>query len=132
VNINKVLLMGRMTRDPELKELKQGTFVCNFGLALNRPFKDKAGEWKNDTIFLDVECWGQLAERIGQTGNKGTEAFVEGSLKQESWEKEGTKHTKIKVSASDVKLQAKKADADSGATALAQATTANAQDEYPF
>ncbi len=103
LSINKVLVTGRLTRDPETKYLPSGQALTNLGLAVNRRFQDKNGEWRDDTMFIDVETWGKTAERCAETLRKGQPVFVEGRLKQDSWEREGQKQTKIKISADSVK-----------------------------
>jgi len=103
LNINRVMLTGRLTRDPETKYLPSGTAVTNLSIAVNRRFQDKSGEWRDDTSFIDVEVFGKAAERVAETGRKGQPVYVEGRLKQESWERDGVKHSKIRVSADVVK-----------------------------
>jgi single-strand DNA-binding protein len=102
LNINKVMLTGRLTRDPETKYLPSGQAVTQLSVAVSRNFKDKNGEWKEDTSFIDVEVWGQAAERAAETLRKGRPVFVEGRLKQDTWEKDGQKQSKIRVSADRV------------------------------
>lgn len=118
LNINRVMLTGRLTREPETKYLPSGSAVTNLSLAVNRRYQDKAGEWCNDTSFIDVEIFGKAAERISETGRKGQAVYVEGRLKQETWERDGQKQSKIRVTADMVKPfeVGKKSDSeDSGA-----------------
>jgi single-strand DNA-binding protein len=102
LSLNKVMLTGRLTRDPETKYLSSGTAVTNLGIAVNRRFLDKNNEWRDETTFLDVETWGKLAERCAETLKKGRPVYVEGRLKSDSWEKDGQKQTKIRISADRV------------------------------
>jgi single-strand DNA-binding protein len=103
LSINKVLITGRLTRDPETKYLPSGMAVTTLGVAVNRRFQDKSGEWRDDTCFIDVEAWGKTAERCAETLKKGQPVFVEGRLKQDSWERDGVKQSKIRISADTVK-----------------------------
>lgn len=96
---NKVILMGNLTRDPEVKFLPSGTAVANFGLAMNESYTDQqTGEKKESACFVDVEAWGRQAEIVGEYFSKGRPILVEGSLKYDSWEAEdGTKRNRLKV-----------------------------------
>ena len=97
-SLNKVLLIGNLTRDPEVKMLSNGRPVCNFGLALNRNFKDAEGNRKEEVTFVDVECYGPRAEAVGRFFTKGRSIFVEGRLKFDQWEsKEGEKRSALRV-----------------------------------
>ena len=95
---NKVILMGNLTRDPEVKFLPSGTAVANFGLAMNESYTDQSGERQESACFVDVEAWGRQAEVVGEYFTKGRPILVEGSLKYDSWEAEdGTKRNRLKV-----------------------------------
>ena len=98
-SFNKVILMGNLTRDPEVKFLPSGTAVANFGLAMNESYTDQqTGEKKDSTCFVDVEAWGRQAEIVGEYFSKGRPILVEGALKYDSWEAEdGTKRNRLKV-----------------------------------
>ena len=97
-SLNKVLLIGNLTRDPDVRMMSNGRPVCNFGLALNRSFKDAEGNRKDETTFVDVECFGPRAEAVGRFFTKGRAIFVEGRLKLDQWEsKEGEKRSAIRV-----------------------------------
>ena len=97
-SLNKVLLIGNLTRDPEVKMLSNGRPVCNFGLALNRNFKDAEGNRKEEVTFVDIECYGPRAEAVGRFFTKGRSIFVEGRLKFDQWEsKEGEKRSALRV-----------------------------------
>lgn len=90
--LNKVILYGNLTRDPELKALPSGGQVANFGVATNRTFKDKNGQKQETTEFHNVVAFGRTAEVIGQYFKKGRPIFVEGRLQTRSWDdKEGGK-----------------------------------------
>ena len=98
---NKVILMGNLTRDPELKYLPSGTAVANFGLAMSEAYTDrKTGEKKEEVCFVDVEAWGRQAEIANEYLQKGRPVFIDGSLKFDSWETDdGTKRSRLKVRA---------------------------------
>ena len=97
-NLNKVMLIGRLTRDPETKHTPSGTSVTTFGLAINRTYKRKDSDEKvEETTFVDVEAWGTAGEVFARYMKKGRQAYVEGRLKLDSWEKDGQKRTKLLV-----------------------------------
>jgi single-strand DNA-binding protein len=102
-SFNQVILMGNLTRDPELKAIPSGQSVVSFSLALNRSYKDQqSGEWKEATDYVDVTAWGPLAERIAQYCQKGKQVLVNGRIQSRSWEQDGQKRTKVEVLAQDV------------------------------
>ncbi len=97
-NLNKVLLIGRLTRDPESRSTSSGTAVVSFGLAVNRTYvRREGGEKVEETCFVDCEAWGRTGETIARYVKKGRSLFVEGRLKFDSWEKEGQRRTKLSV-----------------------------------
>ncbi len=98
-NFNKVLLMGNLTRDPEVRYTPKGTAIANIGLAVNRTWTNENGEKKEEVTFVDVEVWGRQAETMGQYLSKGRPLFVEGRLKLDSWDDKetGQKRSKLKV-----------------------------------
>lgn len=101
-SFNQVTLMGNLTRDPELRSTPNGQSVCNFGLALNRSYKNAEGEWVEATDFVDIVAWGPLGERVAQYLTKGRPALVAGRLQSRSWEQDGNKRSKLEVVAQDV------------------------------
>lgn len=98
-NLNSVMLMGNLTREPEVKYTPKGTAVCQFGLAINRTWKNDAGQKQEETTFVDVELWGRTAEIAAEYLKKGSPAFIEGRLKLDSWDDKATgqKRSKLKV-----------------------------------
>ncbi len=98
-NFNKVYLIGNLTRDPELRVTPKGTAICQFGIAVNRQFKDESGAMRDDTTFVDIEAWGKQGETISKYCQKGRPLFVEGRLKLDQWEDKtsGQKRSKMKV-----------------------------------
>ncbi len=101
-SLNQVTLMGNLTRDPELRQTPTGQNVTSFSLALNRAYKDQSGEWQEVTDYIDIVCWGPLAERVAQYLSKGRRCLVQGRLQSRSWEQEGQKRSKVEVLANDV------------------------------
>ncbi|HEY5667684.1 MAG TPA: single-stranded DNA-binding protein [Candidatus Saccharimonadales bacterium] len=102
-SVNQVILLGNLTRDPELRQTPSGQSVVSFSLALNRAYKDaKTGDWQEATDYIDVVAWGPLAERVAQYLTKGRRALVQGRLQSRSWEQEGQKRSKVEVLANDV------------------------------
>lgn len=96
-NLNKVMLMGNLTRDVELKYTQSNQAVANLGLAVNRRWKTPEGEDREEVTFVDCEAWGRTAETLQKYLSKGRPVFIEGRLKLDQWEKEGQKHSKMKV-----------------------------------
>ncbi len=105
VNLNKVFLVGNLTADPQLRYTPSGTPVITLRIAVNTPFKDKNGETKRDTCFVNVIVWGKSAEICNQYLTKGRSVFVEGRLQSRSWQdSEGRKRTTIEVRANKVQF----------------------------
>ena len=98
-SVNKVVLIGNLTRDPELTHTASGAAVASFGLAVNRKYK-QGDEWKEDVCFVDITTWGNQAENCSKYLSKGSPVFVEGRLNFGSWEKDGEKRNKLDVVAS--------------------------------
>ena len=96
---NKVILLGNLTRDPELRTTPNGTAICQFGLATNRKFSDAAGNVKEDVVFIDVEAWGKQAETLCRFFGKGKPILVEGRLKLDTWDDKttGQKRSRHKI-----------------------------------
>ncbi|OGX27232.1 MAG: single-stranded DNA-binding protein [Omnitrophica WOR_2 bacterium RIFCSPHIGHO2_01_FULL_48_9] len=117
-SLNKVFLIGNLTRDPELRYTPAGVAVTNLGLAVNRRFRDKSGEVKEDVCFLTVTVWDKQAEACSQYLQKGSPIFVEGVLQSRSWEtSDGQKRSTIDVRAERVQfLGAFKSNAGQGAS----------------
>ena len=103
-SLNKVLLMGNLTRDPEVKYTPKGTAVCDLGLALNDSYKAQDGTIKETVTYVDVEVWGRTAENCKQYLTKGRPVFIEGQLRLDQWEQDGQKRSKLKVRALSVQF----------------------------
>jgi single-strand DNA-binding protein len=98
---NKVVLMGNLTRDPELKSIPSGQQVASFSLAVNRTWKNASGEQQEAVDYIDCNAWGKPAEIITQYMSKGSAILVSGRLQQRSWEQEGQKRSKVEVVVED-------------------------------
>ncbi|QDV67733.1 Single-stranded DNA-binding protein [Rosistilla carotiformis] len=94
---NRVILLGNMTRDVELRYTQGGTAVTDIGLAVNDRRKSQTGEWVDETTFVDVTLWGRTAEVASEYLSKGSPVLVEGRLKLDTWETEGQKRSKLRV-----------------------------------
>src|SRR5919106_431814 len=95
-SFNRVILVGNLTRDPELRYIPSGTAVSDIGLAVNDKFK-RGDQWVEETTFVDVTMWGRTAEIANEYLSKGSPLLIEGRLKLDRWEKDGQKHSKLKV-----------------------------------
>lgn len=110
--LNKVILIGRLSRNPEIRYLPSGMQVTSFTLAVGRNYKDRDGNWQEETYFFDIETFGNLAERIGSSISKGYQVLVEGSLRQDKWEtSSGEKRSRVKIVADRVSVISKPASA---------------------
>ncbi len=96
-SLNKVLLMGNLTRDPELRVTPKGTPICQFSLAINRQFKMESGESREEVIYVDVEAWGKQGETIAKYVTKGRPLYVEGRLRLDQWEDKNTKEKRSRM-----------------------------------
>lgn len=94
---NRVVLVGNLTRDPELRYIPSGTAVTEVGLAVNDRRKNAAGEWIDETTFIDITLWGRQAEIASEYLGKGSSVLIEGRLKLDTWEKDGKKNSKLRV-----------------------------------
>lgn len=99
------MLIGNVTRDPEVKYTPKGSAVAQMGLAINRKYK-QGDDWKEEVTFVDVELWGRLAEIAGEYAKKGSPIFIEGRLSLESWDdkQSGQKRSRLKVVAENLQL----------------------------
>ena len=99
MNLNRVLLIGNLTRDPEVRSTPKGTSVADIGIAVNRVYSAENGEKKEETTFVDVTLWGRQAELAGQYLAKGRAVFIEGRLHLDAWDdrQTGQKRTRLKV-----------------------------------
>lgn len=111
---NKVILIGNLTRDPELRYTPQGTSVCNFGLAVNRKYR-QAEEMKEEVTFINIVVFGKQADTCGQYLSKGSPVLIEGRLRENRWETpEGQKRSRHEVIAESFKFLPRKQSAGGG------------------
>ena len=105
-NFNKVMLMGNLTRDPEIRYTPKGTAVAEIGLAINRYFSGESGDKREETTFVDVTLWGRTAEIASEYLKKGRPVFIEGRLQLDTWEdkQSGQKRSKLRVVAEGMQL----------------------------
>jgi single-strand DNA-binding protein len=105
-NVNKVILIGNVTRDPEVKFTSKGSAVTDIGLAINRNYTLDNGEKREETTFVDVELWGRLAEIAGEYAKKGRPVYIEGRLRMDTWEDKasGQKRSRMKVVGENLQL----------------------------
>jgi single-strand DNA-binding protein len=117
--LNKVFLIGNLTRDPELRVTPKGTAICQFGLAVNRQFKDESGQTRDETTFVDIEAWGKQGELVSKYLTKGSPAMVEGRLKLDQWEdkQSGQKRSKLKIVLDNVQFLGRPGGGAGGAPA---------------
>lgn len=102
-DVNHVILIGRLTRDAELKYTSGGQPVCKFGLAINRR-KKQGDQWVDEANFFDIVLWGRAGESLNQYLTKGKQVAVEGELRQDRWEQDGQARSKVEIQANNVQL----------------------------
>jgi single-strand DNA-binding protein len=113
-SFNRVILVGKLTRDPELRYIPSGTAVSEIGLAVNDRVK-KNDQWVDETTFVDVTLWGRTAEVANEYLSKGSSVLIEGRLKLDSWEKDGQKRSKLRVVAEKMQMLGARGEGGGGA-----------------
>ena len=114
-DLNRVFLVGNLTRDPELRFTPSGLAVCNLGLAVNRVYNDKQGQKQKETCFLRIVVWGKMGESCGSYLKKGRPVLVEGRLQSKTWEsKDGQKQNSIEIVADRVQFLGSREDRPQG------------------
>jgi single-strand DNA-binding protein len=105
-SFNKVILLGNLTRDPEVRYTPKGSAVCDLGIAVNRVYTTEGGERREEVTFVDVVLWARLAEIAGEYLKKGRPVFIEGRLQMDSWDDKqtGQKRTKLRVVGESMQL----------------------------
>lgn len=139
MNYNRVIIGGTLTRDPEVRNTQGGQAVCKFGLAVNRRYTSN-GESREEVSFFDCEVWGKTANTIAEFFKKGNRILVDGRLKQETWEKDGEKKSKVIISVEnfqfvDRKQQGEEQEPPARRSVRAQAkprTDEVSHDDIPF
>jgi single-strand DNA-binding protein len=150
-SFNKVILLGNLTRDPEVRYTPKGSAVCDLGIAVNRVYTTEGGERREEVTFVDVVLWARLAEIAGEYLRKGRPVFIEGRLQMDSWDDKqtGQKRTKLRVVGESMQLLGGRpggavgetGEEDRGATSASNKTSAAPKsaaraepedDEIPF
>ena len=144
-SVNKVILVGRLGKDPEIRSTPSGTSVAKFSLATDHRYTDKAGEKQERTEWHNIVAWGKLAEICGQYLRKGKLIYIEGSIRTDSWDDKetGQKRYRTEIIANQMQMLDRKGDenggpsggyagARKGGTATATATQVEEDDEVPF
>jgi single-strand DNA-binding protein len=112
-SVNKVILIGRLGKDPELKYTPSGAPVCKFSLATDAVWKDKAGEQQRQTEWHNIVAWGKLAETCGEYLTKGKQVYIEGSIRSRQWEgQDGSKRTAYEIVARQMTMLGSRADSE--------------------
>ena len=127
--INKAIVYGNLTRDPEVRALPNGNQVCSFGIATNRTYNDKEGKKQEQTEFHNIVAFGRLAEIMGQWLKKGRPVYIEGRLQTRSWEKDGQKQYRTEILAENFQFGA--SGGDSGGTGASGAKASQPDGEAP-
>ena len=132
-SLNKVILVGNLTKDPELKFIPSGAAVCNMRMAMNRKWKDQAGSWKEEVTYISVVAWGKQGEAAGEYLKKGSPVLIEGRLQSRSWETEdGQKRSAVEVVAERVQfLTRREGQAGAAGAAATDAAPAAEGGSYP-
>jgi single-strand DNA-binding protein len=134
MDLNKVMLIGRLTQDPEVKQLPSGQSVCSNAVATGRRWKNQAGELQEKTEFNNVVFWRKLAEIVGQYCKKGSKLYIEGHLETRSWEaQDGTKRYRTEIVADNMIMLDSKGDSGSSSSfdSPASSQPAMAEDTPP-
>jgi single-strand DNA-binding protein len=120
-NLNKVFIIGRLTRDPDVRYTPKGTQITELGVAVNRTYQGDNGEKKEESVFVDVILWGKLAETAGQYLQKGRSVFCEGRLQLDSWDDKqtGQKRSRLRVIAENMQFLSQRAENEAGHSATA-------------
>ena len=115
-NVNKVILIGNLTRTPELRQTSSGQCVAEFGLAVNRKYATESGEKREEVTFVDITVWGRTAELAGKYLTKGRQVYLEGRLQLSTWDDKmtGEKRSKLKVVGEHIEFLGQRADESTG------------------
>lgn len=139
MSLNKVMLIGNTGKDPEIRHLENESMVANFPLATTERYKDKNGEWQEQTEWHNIVCWRTLAERVEKYVKKGSQLFVEGKIRTNNWvDQSGQKRYSIEILADNIQLLGKKSESQTTTqniqqiVALADASNQDLPDDLPF
>ena len=131
-NINRVVLTGNLTRDPELRSLPSGTAVCSLRIACNTRRKDASGEWVDKPNYFDVTVWGKQGENCAQYLSKGRPVGVDGKLRWREWQaQDGAKREAVEIVADSVQFLGGRGDGDGGGNQFVPAGAAQESADFP-
>ncbi len=132
-SVNKVILIGNLGKDPEVKYTPSGVPVAKFSLATNERYKDKAGEWQDRTEWHNIVAWQRLAEIVGEYVKKGSKIYIEGRIQTSSWEdkQSGEKKYRTEIIAQDLVLLSGRGESDSEGRASRSASASSGFDQRP-
>jgi len=138
-SFNKIIIVGHLGKDPEIRYMTDGTAVCNFSVATTEKRKDRSGEMQENTLWFRVNVWGKQADAVNQYLSKGRQVYVEGRLSQQEYtDKDGNRRTSLEVRATDVQFLGSRGDeGGSIPAASARPTTTNSpggdeSEDIPF
>ena len=129
---NKVILLGNLTRDPQLSYLPSKMPVCEFGFAVNNKWKGKDGQAKESVLFIDCRSFGKQAETLNTHVHKGDPLLIEGRLDLDTWEKDGQKHSKHRVTVERFQFLGGKPKAEPKPEPAPEPDDAGSQEDIPF
>ena len=129
-SMNRVLLMGNLTRDPEVRQVSSGAAVADLGLAVSERYKNRSGEHVETKCFIDIVVWGRQAEVCGQYLRKGSPLLIEGRLQLDQWEKDSQKRSKLRVRADRIEFIGTREGASAARPRIAGSP--DEEDETPF
>jgi single-strand DNA-binding protein len=134
MSVNKVILIGNLGRDPEVRYASSGTAVCNFTMATSRTFKDKQGERKDETEWHRVVAFGRTAEVCGEYLKKGSQVYIEGRLQTRKWQDKetGTDRYTTEILVDTMKMLGSRASADGGYGAQQRGSSSSSVDDGPY
>ncbi len=131
MSVNKVILVGRLGKDPETRYTGGGQAVCNFSLATDETFKDRSGERQKRTEWHRIVVWGKQAEIAQQYLKKGSQIYLEGRIQSGEWtDKEGQKHTKYEIVATNFRMLGSRSDSAGGGASRAAAAPAGGDSDH--
>jgi single-strand DNA-binding protein len=130
-NINRVIVVGNLTRDPELRHTPSGTAVCSLRIAVNTTRKDETGQWVDKPNYFDVTVWGQQGENCAQYLSKGRPVAIDGRLEWREWEQDGNKRQAVEIVADNVQFLGGRQDAEGGSPAYVPAGAASSGEDFP-
>lgn len=129
--LNKAMVYGNLTRDPELRSLPSGTKVCSFSVATNRTYNDRDGKKQEQVEYHNIVAFGRLAEIIGQYLKKGRPVYIEGRMQTQSWDKDGVKHYRTEIVAENFQFGASAQGGDTGSSGVDGANSSAAPQDAP-